>query len=105
MGDRNIGQLVIPALKARMGDWNYYIGFLRFIDVVKRVDIAEEIHVADSLKELLQRGLKNRAPEIASYLSNQPQRFFNSLVVGTYGGSPCWYEVGIQPSPKLNMPL
>ena len=105
MKDINLKQLVVPALKARMGDWNYYIGFLRFRDIVDRVSIAEEIHVADSLKELLQRGLKNRAPDIASYLKSQSQRFFNSLVVGTYGGSPKWYEVDIKPSNRINVEL
>jgi DNA sulfur modification protein DndB len=105
MSENTLGQLVVPALKARMGDWSYYIGFLQFRDVADRISVAEEIHVADSLKELLQRGLRDRAPEIAAYLHSQAQRFFNALVVGTYGGHPQWYEVEIKSSSRFNAPL
>lgn len=88
--------LVLPALKAHMGDWNYYVAFMRFADVVERVHPAEHIHTARSLQELLQRGLTARAPEIAEYLLKQPQRFFNAIVVGTYGGHPQWHELSLK---------
>ncbi len=72
-------QLVLPALRAHMGDWIYYITFMRMSDIAKRVSIAEEIHTSRSLNELIQRQLTNRAGKIQDYLQTQPQRFFNSF--------------------------
>jgi DNA sulfur modification protein DndB len=65
-------------------------------EIAKRVSIAESIHSAETLKELLQRQLTNRSGEIEAYLRSQQQRFFNALVVGTYGGNPKWHEVAIR---------
>jgi DNA sulfur modification protein DndB len=79
-----------------MGDWIYYIGLLKIRDIAARVSIVEEIHTSESLKELLQRAVTGyRADQIEEYLLSQPQRFFNALVVGTYGGKPDWYELSI----------
>src|SRR5205823_2004735 len=38
----------------------------------------------------------NRSGEIQTYLRSQPLRFFNALVIGTYGGHPQWHEVSIR---------
>ena len=95
MKTKTLPALLIPAIKARMGDWNYYIAFMRFSDVAERISIVAEIHTAKSLRDMLQRGLKNRAPEIAAYLGMQRQRFFNAIVIGTYGGHPEWRELEI----------
>src|SRR5262249_32961766 len=35
-----------------------------------------------------------RAKQIAGYLTSTKERFFNSLVLATYGGSPEWLEIG-----------
>ena len=93
------GELFIPALRARMGQWWYYTSVMRMSDIVERVRIVGEIHRAKSLQELLQRQLTDRASGIAEYLTAQEQRFFNSLVIGTYGGDPKWYEVSITKAP------
>ncbi len=87
--------LSIPSLRARMGDWVYYIGLLRMEDIAGRISIAEEIHSSKSLRDLLQRQLTDRAADISKYLHSQQQRFFNALVVGTYGGNPKWAELRI----------
>ena len=88
-----------------MGDWVYYITFMPMREIAARISIAESIHSADSLKELLQRELTNRSREIETYLRDQPQRFFNALVVGTYGGQPQWHEVSIRKlESRLNEP-
>lgn len=79
-----------------MGDWVYYSTVMSMKDISERVSIAEEIHESNSLKELIQRQLTDRAPEIRRYLSNQEQRFFNSFVIGVYGGVPQWYELRIE---------
>ena len=88
--------LHLPALRAHMGDWVYYISFMPMSEIANRISIAESIHSAETLRELLQRQLTNRSGEIQAYLQSQPQRFFNALVVGTYGGHPQWHEVTIR---------
>lgn len=89
-------ELVLPAIRAFMGDWVYYIATMTMKDVSDRVKIAEEIHESNSLKELIQRQLTGRAPEIKRYLAHQEQRFFNSFVIGIYGGVPQWYELDLR---------
>jgi DNA sulfur modification protein DndB len=90
------GPLMIPALRAKMGIWMYYIGFMKMRDISERISLVQEIHASKTLQELLQRQLKKRIPDIADYLISQEQRFFNSLVLGTYGGNPQWYELAVK---------
>ena len=93
-------RLMLPALRSKMGDWWYYSSVMRMSDIAERVSIAKEIHQSRSLRDLLQRQLTDRAGEIADYLIRQDQRFFNSLVVGTYGGDPKWHEVSMSRGPS-----
>jgi DNA sulfur modification protein DndB len=59
------------------------------------VEYADDIHPSKELSNLIQRSLEgDRAKNIATYLRNNKERFFNSLVLATYGGSPEWYDVG-----------
>lgn len=89
-------ELTLPALRAHMGDWVYYITFLQMEEIAKRIELAEDIHPSSTLKEMIQRQITDRANPIAEYLLNQSQRFFNSLIVGVYGGSPNWLELAIE---------
>ena len=98
-------QLILPALKAQMGDWNYYITFMRMADIADRVSTVEDIHTSKSLRELLQRRLTGRTKEIKEYLKTQPQRFFNALVIGTYGGNPQWRELQIRQTDDVELPI
>ena len=102
MTSRNgAGQLILPALRARMGQSWYYISAMRMSDIAERISVAEEIHTSQSLRDLLQRTLSgDRTKKITDYLVEQDQRFFNSLVVGTYGGDPKWHEVSIRGTPS-----
>ncbi len=74
----------------------YYITFLRMEDIAARVHIAEQIYQADSMNELVQRRLTENANRIKEYLLAQPQRFFNALVIGSFGGMPQWYELSVR---------
>ncbi len=89
------GPLILPALRGHMGDWVYYVALVKLSDLAARVSLAEEIHPSKALNELIQRQVTNRAEEISRYLLKQKQRFFNSLVIAVYGGSPDWYELDI----------
>lgn len=96
-------ELIVPALRAKMGDWIYYITFLRMQDIADRISIAAEIHTSETLKDFIQRQITDRAKQISEYLLEQPQRFFNALIVGVYGGSPNWYELSIGKNPQLDI--
>ena len=78
--------LLLPALRAEMGDWVYYVSFMRMKDIASRISVVDDIHSSKSLKELLQRRLTKNSEKIAAYLLGQEQRLFNAIVVGTYGG-------------------
>ena len=90
------GQLLLPALRGRMGDWVYYSALLKLRDIVPRVSLAQEIHASTSLNDLIQRALTSNAHRIARYLLTQPQRMMSALVIGVYGGEPRWYELDIR---------
>jgi len=95
-------ELLIPALKAKMGDNVYYISFMSMNEIAQRVSLVEDIHQNKNLEGLIQRQVTKRSTEIAAYLRTQPQRFFNALIIGVYGGSPKWYELTIEESPLFD---
>ncbi len=87
----------IPAIRAHIGDWVYYVATMRFKDVseyVKRVD--NELHKSDLLKQMLQRSITNNYKSIANYIETQEERFFNALVLAVYDGVPTWHEVRLE---------
>jgi DNA sulfur modification protein DndB len=86
-----------------MGDWVYYVAVVRLADVKERIHLADEIHTSATLNEFIQRRVTNRSESIKTYLLEQPQRFFNSLVVGVYGGSPDFYELKIGDNPAVEI--
>lgn len=93
MTKKKVG-LVLPAIRGIMGDWVYYSCLIDLRELSIRVRYAEEVHKNQHLSDMIQRQLKtDRSKQIAEYLRNQPERFFNSLVVATYGGQPNWHAL------------
>ena len=91
---RKLEKIVLPALRGLMGDWVYYSCLMDLGELSARVRYAEEIHKNHALSDMIQRQLKRgRGAQIADYLKMQPERFFNSLVVATYGGRPNWHAL------------
>ena len=87
----------LPAIRAYIGDWVYYVATMRFKDVseyVKRVD--NELHKSDLLKQMLQRSITSNYKSIAHYIETQEERFFNALVLAVYDGDPTWHEVRLE---------
>ena len=87
----------IPAIRATIGTWVYYVATMTFKDVasfVKRVD--NELHKSDLLKEMLQRSITSNYKSIAQYIETQEERFFNALVLAVYDGTPTWHEVRLE---------
>ena len=85
-----------PAIRCHLGDWTYFSTVMRFGDIASRIQQAQEIHSHRGLHEMIQRELGKRVRDIAEYLETQPERFFNAIVVGVYGGSPDWYPIDIE---------
>lgn len=89
------GPLLLPSLRGSFGSWIYYSCLIPIAELGSRVKFAEEIHPDKALSRLIQRSLEGpRARKIAQYLSGNDERFFNSLVLATYGGKPEWLEIG-----------
>lgn len=88
-------KVILPSLRGTMGDWFYYVTVMKFRDVAQRVSMADEIHQSERLSQLIQRQITNRTKDIVEYLLTQEQRFFNSLILGIYGGSPSWQDLNI----------
>ena len=87
-------EIVLPALRGVMGDWVFYSCLMNVGELSSRVNYAKEIHENEALSDMIQRHLKKgRAAQIADYLKRQPERFFNSLVIATYGGQPNWHAL------------
>jgi len=87
----------IPAIRASVGDWTYYVTTLTFSQVNKYVSkVDEQLHKSKSLKELIQRSVSNNYLSIKEYILNQPELFFNSLVLAVYDDYPNWREIEIK---------
>ena len=86
---------VYPAIKAHMGDWNYYIVRMKMREVAQEVKFAHDIHKDRTLSDAVQRILKERRVkmDIVGYLVRRPDRFFSSIVVAAMDGEPVWHPV------------
>ncbi|PRQ62035.1 DNA sulfur modification protein DndB [Vibrio sp. V01_P9A10T6] len=90
---------LIPALKARVGDWIYYICVMKYAQVAKEVNFAYELGGNnDDLNSLIQRGISERTKEITDYLLRSEHRFLGSLIVAAYGGDPHYMPVRMEDS-------
>jgi len=89
-----------PALRCYLGDWVYYITYMRFADINQWIKPTSEVHQNKALRDMIQRQLTDRSSDIATYLIEQNERFFNAIVVGVYGGAPQWYPIEIGDNPR-----
>ncbi|MFZ4664842.1 MAG: DNA sulfur modification protein DndB [Prochlorotrichaceae cyanobacterium] len=86
----------VPALRARMGDWQYYVTVMKLGKIARECRLAEEIHANKDLDDLIQRAIQDRVrKEMVPYLLNEPQRFYGALVVAVYGGTPEFSPVAV----------
>ena len=89
-----------PALKAAMGDWNYYIVRMKMREVAKEISFAGDVYEDRTLSDAIQRVLdESRAKQsIVRFLAKRDDRFFSSLVVAAVGGEPSWYAATMDPT-------
>ncbi len=89
-----IKKYMFPCLRGAFGKWVTYTCLMQLKDIAQLVNYAKEIHKSKNLSKMIQRALKDeREKEIGSYLIENQERFFNSLVVAIYKGEPQWHEV------------
>ena len=94
-----------PALKAKMGDWDYYVVKMKMKDLAKEVNFASEVHTDATLDDAIQRELsESRAKgSIVDFLTKRPDRFFASVVVAALGGNATFYPVSISEDPQFRI--
>ena len=86
---------IYPAIRARMGDWNYYIVRMKMREVASEVNIAHDFYEDNTLSDAIQRELNTSRvkKEIVGYLARRSDRFFSSIVVAAMDGEPIWHPV------------
>lgn len=93
---------LFPCLRARMGDWRYYVTLMTFDEIEHWVKKVDDIHERQELKTWIQRELSpDRLEQIAYYLTKEKQHFFNAIVAGIYGGEPQWYPLEVGDNPAM----
>ena len=85
-------KIALPCLRGVIGDWVYYSSLMSAKQISESVSTVKEIREATNLDEVLQRKLKERKADIARYILNNDSRFFNSIILGVFGGVPNWIE-------------
>ena len=85
----------IPAFKAKVGDWEYFICLMKYAEVRRGIEFAYNLGGNKDLATMIQRGLSQRTEEIKSYLLESPHRFLGSLIVAVWGGDPQYQAVQI----------
>lgn len=84
----------IPAIRATIGNKVYYTTTLTFQQVSDYISpINNELHKSNNLKELIQRSVTSNYLSIKDYILNQPERFFNALILAVYDDYPKWREI------------
>ena len=86
---------IYPAIRAQMGDWNYYIVRMKMREIAHEVQLAHDIYKDKTLSDAVQRVLRKKRvkTEIVRYLANRSDRFFSSIVVAAMEGEPIWHPV------------
>lgn len=102
----NNSLIQLPAIKGIIGDWVYYQTVIPFKEIITRIDNDHSIREYESLDDHLQRDLSKRSKKIAEYLLREKTRFFNSAIIGLFGGPPNWYNFDFAPSaiPSMELP-
>jgi DNA sulfur modification protein DndB len=85
----------IPAFRAKVGDWQYYICTMKYAEVARQVQFAYELGGNVELGTMIQRGISERTKEITEYLLQSGHRFLGSLIIAAWGGAPDYQAIGM----------
>ena len=95
--------IVFPAIKAKMGSWDYFMVKMSMRELAENVKFATDVYDDHTLSEAIQRALNDSRAKssIATYLIKQKDRFFASIVVAALDGNPNWYPVTMEEDPRF----
>jgi len=83
----------IPALRASVGDWEYYICTMKYAEVAKQVYFAYELGNNQDLNSMIQRGISQRTTAIVDYLKSNEHRVLGALIIACWGGNPKYTQL------------
>lgn len=83
----------VPAFKAHVGDWEYYLCLMSYAQVAREISFAYELGGNTDLGKMIQRGIGDRTEQITQYLLSNKHRFLGALVVAAWGGQPEYLEL------------
>lgn len=86
---------IYPAIRARMGDWPYYILRMKMREIANHVQFAFDVYQDTTLSHAARRALDGNPvrADIAGYLGCRSDRFISSIVVTAADGEPTWTPV------------
>ena len=93
----------VPAFKARVGDWEYYLCLMSYAQVAREINFAYELGGNKDLGTMIQRGIGDRTEQITEYLLTNEHRFLGSLVVAAWGGHPEYIPLEMDTSAEQGM--
>ena len=95
--------MYFPALKAHMGDWQYYNVKMSMQELAGSIELAQDVYDDHTLSDAMQRVLgESRAKgDIARYLISNDGRFFSAIVIAVKDGDPQFYPVTMDDDPRF----
>jgi len=93
----------VPAFKAHVGDWEYYLCLMSYAQVAREINFAYELGGNKDLGTMIQRGIGDRTEQITQYLLTNQHRFLGSLVVAAWGGHPEYIPLEMDDSAEQGM--
>lgn len=88
-----MNKTIIPAFRAHVGDWDYFMCLMKYAEVDRALKFAWELGGNKDLGTMIQRGITERTDEIREYLLNNEHHFLGSLIVAAVGGAPTYTPV------------
>lgn len=86
---------VFPSLRGVIGSWVYYPVLFTPKQVFELIKTSKEIRENSTLDDYLQRALTTNVGKILEYINTDEDRFFNSIIVGVFGGIPDWLALNV----------
>ncbi|MFC0098373.1 DNA sulfur modification protein DndB [Micromonospora marina] len=93
----------VPAFKAHVGDWEYYLCLMSYAQVAREINFAYELGGNKDLATMIQRGVGDRTEAITQYLLTNEHRFLGSLIVAAWGGHPEYIALTMDDNAEQNM--
>ena len=96
---------LFPAVQGQVGNWRYYATKMSAGELSEGVRFASELDQPTVLDRIIQRELNEaRAKQdIARYLAENGDHFFNSIVVAAWEGNPTFFSVELADDKRFDM--